>query len=92
MEETIESDVVYDHEKQGDVLVVSVGQLYDEYPLDEDKRTGLEATSELVFYYKQYDGWGGMSPSPLTENVHEFAKHTERKHTFEYDDLGLQEE
>jgi hypothetical protein len=41
-----------------------------------------------VFYYDSWDGYGGMSPMPHSEQVDEFAKMVQRKRTFEYDNLS----
>lgn len=82
----IEADVVYNHEKHGDVLVTAIGEMYNEYPLSGGRGAPEpDPSSRLVYFYKQYDGYGGMSPNPLSEEVMEFARDASKEHEFEYE-------
>jgi len=83
MLDTIESDVVYDHERHGEVLVTAIGEMYGEYPLSA-KAPGPQPNSKLVFYYNNFDGYGGMNPSPMTQEVAEFARQADRIRPHEY--------
>lgn len=76
-EQTIESDVVYDHDKYGEVLVTSIAEVYDEVDVgrDMDEQPSREV---LVFFYDQYDGYGGMNPMPLTESLTDFVGRVSR--------------
>jgi hypothetical protein len=89
--DTIVTDMIYEHERYGEVLVVGIGQMYDEYHLDKtsDESATPDPHSTIVYFYKQFDGYGGMSPTPLTEPVTEFAAessvgrlHTDGKQNF----------
>lgn len=93
MSETrIETDVVYSHEKLGEVLVTGIAKMYDEWdttgPSDD-----IESGEVLVFYYDDFDGYGGMNPMPLSDPIDEFAKAASRARTFDsYDVSDLVEE
>lgn len=84
MLDTIESNVVYKHEKHGEVLVTAVGEMYGEYALGDGECEYPEPSSRLVFYYNNFDGFGGMSPSPMTQVVTEFAKQADELREHEY--------
>lgn len=93
MLDTIESNVVYDHEKHGEVLVTAVGEMYSEYPLTGGRgEPDPVADSKLVYYYQRFDGYGGMAPTPLTQRVGEFAKHAKKIRPHERVDTPLSEE
>jgi len=92
MLDTIESDVVYDHDKHGEVLVVSVGKMYSNYALSEKMESEHQPKSTLVFYHKRFDGYGGLSPSPLSQSVSDFAKQAERVRAHERVSTELMEE
>lgn len=83
VETRIESDVVYSHEKYGDVLVTGISKMYDEWSV-EGPQEDIESGEVLVFFYDNYDGYGGMNPMPLSEPVSEFAQAAERGDDFEY--------
>lgn len=83
--EKIESDVVYDHEKYGDVLVTGIAEMHDEWYVN-GYETPTPETEVLVFFYDNYDGFGGMNPMPLSEPVEEFARSVERQHVHDYED------
>jgi hypothetical protein len=93
MLDTIESDVVYDHERHGEVLVTAVGEMYGEYPLSGGRgEPGSQPNSRLVFYYNNFDGYGGMNPSPMTQEVTEFARQADRIRPHEYLGSELRED
>jgi hypothetical protein len=81
MLDTIQSDVVYQHEKQGEVLVTAVGEMHTNYDVSES--TG-KPDSRLVFYYNNFDGYGGVNPSPMTQPVNEFVRQADRIRPHEY--------
>lgn len=63
--DTITTDTIYQHERYGRVLVTGIGEMYNEYP-------PTSAGSVLVFFYDDYDGYGGMGPTSISEPVGEF--------------------
>jgi hypothetical protein len=69
----IETDAIYNHEKYGEVLVTGIGKMYDEWSITGPK-DDIESGNVLVYFYDDYDGYGGMSPMPLTETTDEFGK------------------
>lgn len=79
----IEVETVYNHNRYGDVLVTGIAKMYDEWcvhgPTDD-----IESGNVLVFFYDDYDGYGGMNPMPLSEPVDEFAKEVEYRKAHEY--------
>lgn len=83
----IEADVIYDHEKYGEVLVTGIGKMYDEWDITGPQED-IESVEVLVFFHDRFDGYGGMQPTPTTENVNEFAKKASRKRMFEYDAIS----
>lgn len=86
MSETIiETDVVYQHEQMGEVLVTGIAKMYDEWDVSGPS-DDIDSGDVLVFYHDRFDGYGGMQPTPSTENVNEFAKMVERDRSFEYVD------
>lgn len=76
--ERIKTKTIYEHEKYGDVLVTGIGKMYDEWSVDGPK-DDIESGDVLVYFYKDYDGYGGMSPMPLSQPVNEFAKSAEEE-------------
>jgi hypothetical protein len=68
--DTILTDTIYQHERYGTVLVTGIGEMYDEYP-------SHSSGNVLVFFYDDYDAYGGMSPIPLSQSVGEFRKSVE---------------
>jgi hypothetical protein len=90
MLDTIESDVVYDHDKHGEVLVSSVGKMYSKYPLNSS--TEPVADSTVVYFHNRFDGYGGLNPSPLSEPVSDFAKQAEQVRAHERVSSDLMEE
>jgi hypothetical protein len=71
--ERIKTDVIYEHEKYGEVLVTGIGKMYSEWSIDGPK-DGIESGNVLVYFYDNYDGYGGMSPMPFSETADEFTK------------------
>jgi len=71
--ERIKTDVIYEHEKYGEVLVTGIGKMYSEWSIDGPK-DDIESGNVLVYFYDNYDGYGGMNPMPFSETVDEFAK------------------
>jgi len=71
--ERIKTDVIYEHEKYGEVLVTGIGKMYSEWSMDGPK-DDIESGNVLVYFYDNYDGYGGMNPMPFSETVDEFAK------------------
>lgn len=87
MLDSIEADVVYNHEKYGDVLVTGVARMYEEYTVSEGSEetvSSAEGREVLVFFNHRYDGYGGMDAMPSTQPVMEFAKSAERVRKFDY--------
>lgn len=84
VEQIIEADVVYNHEKHGEVLVAGISKMYDEWDT-AGPREDIQAGEVLVFFYTSFDGYGGMQPTPSTENVNDFAKRVSRDRLFEYE-------
>lgn len=82
-ETIIEADVVYQHDKYGDVLVTGIAKMYDEWdttgPNDD-----IESGQVLVFFHSRFDGYGGMA-TPNSELAGDFAKASSKKRAFEYD-------
>ena len=70
--ERIKTDVIYEHEKYGEVLVTGIGEMYQEWDVSE--RSGETPHSCMIFFYDNYDGYGGMNPMPFSETADEFAK------------------
>lgn len=68
----IKTDVIYKHEKYGRVLVTGIGKMYNEWSVD-GPRDDIESGDVLVYFYDDYDGYGGMSPMPFSETVDEFC-------------------
>jgi hypothetical protein len=79
-ETIIEADVVYNHDKYGDVLVTGIAKMYDEWSENDD----IESGQVLVFFHSRFDGYGGMA-TPNSELVGDFAKASSKKRAFEYD-------
>jgi hypothetical protein len=69
----INSDCIYNHEKYGNILVVSVAELYDQWPPREE----ISPENRVVFFYDQYDGYGGLGTLPIMEPVAEFERDAE---------------
>ena len=88
MSETrIEADVVYQHDQLGEVLVTGIAKMYDEWDVSGPTED-IESGNILVFYYDNFDGYGGMNPMPLSDPVDEFAKAVTKERLFEYDDVS----
>jgi len=85
VETRIEADVVYQHSKYGEVLVTGIAKMYSEWDT-EGPQEDIESGDVLVFFYDDYDGYGGMTPMPQSLPVEEFAKSAERKHPHDYID------
>jgi len=83
VETRIEADVVYQHDQLGEVLVTGIAKMYDEWDI-EGPQEDIESGEILVFYHDRFDGYGGMQPTPSTENVNEFAKKATRDRPFDY--------
>lgn len=83
VETRIEADVIYQHEKYGDVLVTGIAKMYDEWS-SEGPQEDIDSGEVLVFFYDNYDGYGGMNPMPLSEPVNEFAKTVSRQGPHSY--------
>lgn len=69
----IRRDYIYQHEKYGTVLVTGIGKMYDEWSISGPKND-IESGDVLIYFYDDYDGYGGMNPMPLSETADEFAK------------------
>lgn len=92
VETRIEADVVYEHQKYGEVLVTGIAKMYNEWDIDGPQED-IESGDVLVFFYDDYDGYGGMTPMPQSLPVEEFAKSAERKHVHDYVEVSeLREE
>jgi len=90
MTDRIEADVTYDHEKYGDVLVTGIAKMYDEWDT-RGPQEDIESGEILVFFYDNYDGYGGMNPMPMSEPINEFAQSVNRIGPHEYVDSDLYE-
>jgi len=82
VETRIETDVIYQHDQMGDVLVTGIAKMYDEWDT-EGPQEDIESGEVLVFFYDNYDGYGGMNPMPLSEPISEFAKNVDRQRVHE---------
>jgi len=88
MSETrIEADVIYQHEKYGDVLATGIAKMYSEWDVGGPQED-IESGNVLVFFYDNYDGYGGMNPTPLSQPAGEFAKAVTRERAHEYVDTS----
>lgn len=83
-ESRVEADVVYSHERHGEVLVTGIAKMYDEWSVDGPS-DDIDSGEVLVFFHDRFDGYGGMQPTPSTENVNDFAKQVSRDRVFDYD-------
>ncbi len=85
----IKTDYVYDHERYGQVLVTGIAEMYDEYRVDAANKDGNPPEQTVVFFHDRYDGYGGMSPVPLSQTVNEFGKSvTKEIEEYEYIDTN----
>ena len=85
---------MYQHEQLGEVLVTGIAKMYDEWDI-EGPQEDIESGEILVFYYDNFDGYGGMNPMPLSDPIGEFAKSVSRERLFEYEqssDLRVDDE
>lgn len=87
-EQRIEADVIYQHEKYGDVLVTGIAKMYGEWDVTDPSNDIESIGNVLVFFYDDYDGYGGLQPMPLSENINEFSKKVSREAVFEYEDVS----
>lgn len=90
-ETRIEADVVYDHERYGEVLVTGIAKVYNAWdttgPTDD-----VGSGSVQAYFYDNFDGYGGMNPMPMSEHVNEFAKSVDRVGVHDYINMNeLQE-
>ena len=96
-EKLIEADVVYNHDKYGDVLVTGIAKMYDEWdmassgggpnsgePGSASEDDDIESGQVMVFFHSRFDGYGGMA-TPNSELVGDFAKASSKERAFEYD-------
>lgn len=92
MSETrIAADVVYQHEKYGEVLVTGIAKMYDEWDV-AGPQDDIEAGEVFVYFHSRFDGYGGMA-TPETERAADFAKAVSEKRPFEYEhDSELRED
>jgi hypothetical protein len=80
----------------GEVLVTGIAKMYDEWdvassgggpnsgePGSASENDDIESGEVLVFYYDDFDGYGGMNPMPLSDPIGEFAKAVSRARTFD---------
>jgi hypothetical protein len=79
----IEADVIYNHERLGHVLVTGIAQFHDEWSVASENPAG-DKNKTIVYFYDQFDGYGGMNPTPHTEEVNEFAQLVTRDRPFNY--------
>jgi hypothetical protein len=87
----IKTDVIYDHEKYGEVLVTGIGKMYNEWVVSSGD--GPDSGETLVYFYDDYDGYGGMNPMPLSETANEFAKaSTEEVREHDYIEMDYDDE
>lgn len=96
-ETIIEADVVYTHDKYGEVLVTGIAKMYEEWdmassgggpnsgePGSASENDDIESGQVMVFFHSRFDGYGGMA-TPNSELVGDFAKASSKKRAFEYD-------
>jgi hypothetical protein len=87
MSETrIEADVVYQHDKMGEVLVTGIAKMYDEWDVSGPS-DDIESGEVFVYFHSRFDGYGGMV-TPETELVADFAKSATRERAFEYENVS----
>lgn len=82
----IKTDVIYNHDKYGEVLVTGIGKMYSEWSVD-GPQDDIESGNVLVYFYDDYDGYGGMNPMPFSEPANEFAKSVNEIEEHEYIDM-----
>lgn len=89
----IKTDVIYDHDKYGEVLVTGIGKMYSEWSvsngdgLEREQPGSASESNVLVYFYDDYDGYGGMNPMPFSETANEFAKSVSEVEQHEYIDM-----
>lgn len=71
--ERVKTDTVYRHERYGDVLVTGIGKMYDEWSLTGPK-DDIESGDVIIYFYDEYDGYGAMTPMPISQPADEFGK------------------
>lgn len=81
----IHTESVYEHERYGEVLVTGIAKMYDEWSM-EGPQEDIDSGEVLVFFYDDYDGYGGMSPMPMSEPVNEF--HTVSEYVEDWKSVG----
>lgn len=86
-EQRLETDVVYHHDKYGEVLLTGIAKMYQEWDT-RGPQEDIASGEVLVFFYDNFDGYGGMNPMPLSEPVNEFAKQGERLRPHETVDMS----
>lgn len=89
-EKRLETDVVYNHERYGEVLLTGLAKMYEEWDVS-GPQDDIDSGSVLVFFYDNFDGYGGMNPMPMSEPIQEFSKKVERQRPHEYVDSDLYE-
>jgi len=82
----IKTDVIYDHDKYGEVLVTGIGKMYNEWSVD-GPQDDIESGNVLVYFYDDYDGYGGMNPMPFSETANEFAQSVNEVEEHDYVDM-----
>lgn len=82
-ETQVEKDVLYVHERYGEVLVTGIAKLYGKWDTD-CRQNDIGPDEVVVYFYDDYDGYGGLNPMPFSEPVNEFAKSVERLGPYEY--------
>lgn len=86
-ETRIETDVIYQHDQLGEVLVTGIAKMYDEWDTTGPQED-IESGEVLVFYYDKFDGYGGMNPMPMSAPISEFARSVERERLFDRVDMS----
>ena len=68
----IKSGYKYEHEEHGEVLVSAIGKMYEEWDIAGEDHEHVGITS--VYFYKRFDGYGGLGMTPLAEDTVDFAE------------------
>lgn len=90
VETRIEADVVYQHDKYGEVLVTGIAKMYDEWDvssangLNNGQPSSASENGVFVYFHSRFDGYGGLA-TPETELAGDFAKSVTRQRIFEYE-------
>lgn len=80
----VKTGCIYEHERYGEVLVTGIAKMYDEWDVS-GAQDDIASAGVTVFFYNEYDAYGGIHPMPFTQEVNEFAKLTDFIEEHDYD-------